>query len=183
MLEKRAAVFLDRDGTLMEEVHYCADPRLVRVYDGVTSSLRALQAAGFRTILVTNQSGIARGLIPLEAYHRVHSRLIELLGPDTLDAAYMSPDAADSASFRRKPNPGMLFEAAQDWNLALDRSWIIGDRALDLACGRNASLAGGILVRTGYGKTEESKASTLASHTADGLVDAVDWLLRQPRLF
>jgi D-glycero-D-manno-heptose 1,7-bisphosphate phosphatase len=73
----------------------------------------------------------------------------------------------------------MLLEAARDWNLALERSWIIGDKAIDLACGRNAALAGGILVRTGHGRAEESKAAPLATHLADGLVEAVEWLLRR----
>jgi D-glycero-D-manno-heptose 1,7-bisphosphate phosphatase len=177
--EPKAAVFLDRDGTLMEEVNYCADPAQVRVFEGVPDSLRALRAAGFRTILVTNQSGIAKGYISAAAYESVHARLLELLGPDTLDASYMSPDAADSPSLRRKPQPGMLLEAAQDWNLALKRSWIIGDKAIDLACGRNAALAGAILVRTGHGLAQEPQAAPLAVHVADGLVEAVAWLLRQ----
>lgn len=177
--KQNAAVFLDRDGTLMEEVHYCKDAAQVRLFEGVPDALRALRAAGFHTILVTNQSGIARGLITPAAYESVHARLLELLGPDTLDAAYMSPDAADSLSPRRKPAPGMLLEAAQDWNLALDRSWMIGDKAIDMACAGNAALAGAILVRTGHGRTEEAKAAPLATHLADGLVEAVDWLLRQ----
>ena len=137
--KQSAAVFLDRDGTLMEEVHYCADPAHVRVFEGVAESLRALRTAGFRTVLVTNQSGIARGLITPTAYESVHARLLELLGPGTLDATYMSPDAADSQSPRRKPNPGMLLEAARDWNLSLERSWIIGDKAIDLAVLKHAS--------------------------------------------
>jgi len=177
--EQTAAVFLDRDGTLMEEVNYCANPADVRVFEGVADALRLLRAAGFRTVLVTNQSGIAKGIITPSAYESVHARLLELLGPDTLDATYMSPDAADSQAPRRKPNPGMLLEAARDWNLALERSWIIGDKAIDLACGRNAALAGGILVRTGHGRAEESKAAPLATHLADGLVEAVEWLLRR----
>jgi D-glycero-D-manno-heptose 1,7-bisphosphate phosphatase len=178
---QQAAVFLDRDGTLMEEVCYCADPALVRIFEGVRDSLLALRGAGFRTVLVTNQSGIARGLISPGAYEGVHARLLELLGPDTLDAVYMSPDAADSNSFRRKPAPGMLLEAARDWGLALERSWIIGDKAIDLECGRNASLAGGILVRTGHGRSEEPKAAGLATHTTDDLPGAVEWLLRRSR--
>lgn len=180
-LIQQAAVFLDRDGTLMEEVCYCADPALVRVFEGVRNSLLALRAAGFRTVLVTNQSGIAKGLISPAAYESVHARLLELLGPKTLDAAYMSPDAADSNAFRRKPAPGMLLEAARDWNLALERSWIIGDKAIDLECGRNASLAGGILVRTGHGRSEEPKAAELAAHTTEDLPGAVEWLLRRVR--
>lgn len=174
---QQAAVFLDRDGTLMEEVYYCADPALVRVFEGVRAGLLALRTAGFRTVLVTNQSGIAKGLISPAAYESVHRRLLELLGPDTLDATYMSPDAADSKSFRRKPSPGMLLEAAKDFDLALERSWIVGDKVIDLECGKNAGLAGGILVRTGHGRSEEAKAINLAAYTANNFPEAVRWLL------
>jgi D-glycero-D-manno-heptose 1,7-bisphosphate phosphatase len=178
---QRPAVFLDRDGTLMEEVCYCADPALVRVFEGVRGALLALRGAGFQTILITNQSGIAKGIISQAAYESVHARLLELLGAETLDATYMCPDASDSGSFRRKPLPGMLLEAARDWNLSLERSWIIGDKAIDLSCGRNAALAGGILVRTGHGRSEEKKAAPLATHIAEDFPAAVDWLLQRLR--
>ena len=167
------AVFLDRDGTLMEEVDYCRDPEKVRIFPGVPDALRALRAAGFRTLLVTNQSGIGRGKILPSEYEAVHRRLLELLGPDTLDGWYMCPDTPDAASLRRKPAPGMLLEAAGEWGLDLESCWMIGDKAIDVACARAAGAAG-ILVKTGYGAREDVSG---AVYTAEDVPDAVRWIL------
>jgi len=99
----RRAVFFDRDGTLMEEVHYCGDPRQVRVYAGVSEGLRRLKEAGFRTFIVSNQSGIGRGLIGEADYRAVQAELIAQIGEDLIDASYYCPDAPGTASSRRKP--------------------------------------------------------------------------------
>ena len=167
------AVFIDRDGTLMEEVHYCSDPAQVRVFPGAADALGALQRAGFRTILVTNQSGIARGLISLEQYEKVHARLLELLGSELLDAAYMCADGPDGQSLRRKPAPGMLFEAAREWDLDLSRSWMVGDKSIDIECGNRAGVPG-ILVRTGHGN---GQGTVGAAHVAEDFSEAVRWIL------
>lgn len=168
------AVFLDRDGTLMEEVHYCRDASLVSVFEGVQEGLLTLKTAGFRTVLVTNQSGIARGIIAPHEYALVHERLLELLGEGCLDASYMCPDAPDVPSERRKPAPGMLLEAARDLNLDLTRSWMIGDKDIDVLCAVNAGVPG-ILVRTGHGA---SASGTNAVHCAENFAAAVRWLLQ-----
>jgi len=167
------AVFIDRDGTLMEEVHYCNDPSQVSLLPGVVGGLMALRLAGFRTILVTNQSGLARGLISPEQYERVHARLLELLGGALLDATYMCGDSPEAPSLRRKPAPGMLLEAAAEWNLDLSRSWMIGDKAIDIACGNQVGVSG-ILVLTGHGREQDA---TGASHIAENFAQAVCWLL------
>lgn len=171
----RRAVFLDRDGTLMEEVHYCRDPEKVRVFPGVANALRALRAAGFLTILVTNQSGIGRGTILPSEYEAVHRRLLETLGPDTLDGAYMCPDSPETFSSRRKPAPGMLLEAASEWGLDLKTCWMVGDKAIDIGCALRAGAAG-ILVKTGYGAREDARG---AAYTAEDVPDAVRWILSQ----
>ena len=106
------AVFFDRDGTLMEEVHYCGDPGKVRVYAGVSEGLRKLKAAGFRTFIVSNQSGIGRGLIGEAQYRAVQAELISQIGEGLIDGSYFCPDAPGTVSTRRKPAPGMLLEAA-----------------------------------------------------------------------
>lgn len=168
------AVFLDRDGTLMEEVNYCRDASLVAVFEGVREGLMALKAAGFRTVLVTNQSGIARGIIAPHEYALVHERLLELLGEGCLDASYMCPDAPGTPSERRKPAPGMLLEAARDLNLDLARSWMVGDKDIDVLCAVNAGVPG-ILVRTGHGA---SASGVDAVHCADDFAAAVRWLLK-----
>lgn len=167
------AIFIDRDGTLMEEVHYCNDPAKVCLLRRVPQGLRALRNAGFKTILITNQGGIGKGLISLSEYESVHARLLELLGPNTLDASYMCADASGAPSSRRKPAPGMIFEAAAAWELDLTRSWVIGDKDIDIECGRNAGLQA-VLVRTGHGRQASGSG---ASHVAADFSDAVDWIL------
>ena len=170
---KTPAVFLDRDGTLIEEVNYCRDPRLVSVFEGVGESLKAIKAAGFLTILVTNQSGIAKGVISPDEYASVHKRMLELLPENCLDDSFMCPDASESPSPRRKPAPGMLLEAAAAWNIDLERSWIIGDKDIDIACGGNAGVPG-ILVRTGHGRRALGEG---ARHVAASFREATAWLL------
>ena len=167
------AVFLDRDGTLMEDLGYMGDPGQVRLYDGVREGLAALQARGFRTVIVTNQSGIARGFFTVEQFHAVHARFLELLGPGLIDATYFCADHPDTATARRKPGPGMLLEAARDLDLDLARSWMIGDRAGDLEAGRRAG-AQAILVRTGEGATADA---TGAAFVAQDFASAAEHIL------
>lgn len=152
-LGEAAAVFLDRDGTLMEEVNYCGDPANVKVFDGAGDALRSLKACGFKLIIVTNQSGIGRGFFSEAQYHAVHQELLRQLGNDLIDAAYFCGDHPDAQSMRRKPAPGMIIEAQRDHRLNLERSYFVGDKAIDVACGQAAGVRT-ILVQTGYGKTE-----------------------------
>ena len=148
------AVFFDRDGTLMEEVHYCGDPGKVRVYAGVSEGLRKLKDAGFRIFIVSNQSGIGRGLIGEAQYRAVQAELISQLGEGLIDGSYFCPDAPGTASTRRKPEPGMLLEAAAEHGVDLAASYMIGDKAADVECGRRAG-ARTILVLTGYGAEQD----------------------------
>jgi D-glycero-D-manno-heptose 1,7-bisphosphate phosphatase len=168
------AVFLDRDGTLMEEVDYCRDPALVRLIPGVREGLAALKAAGFRCVIVTNQSGIGRGRITEPEYHAVHARLMELIGPGLIDATYYCPDVPNIPSECRKPAPGMILQAAKDHPLDLTRSWMIGDKESDIRCGRNAGTKT-VLVATGYGATQ---GDTGADFTVSAFPDAVSIILR-----
>lgn len=151
MSERRKAVFLDRDGTLMEEVHYCGDPAMVKVYAGVPEALRKFKDAGFVTCIVTNQSGIGRGLITEAQYHAVQRELLRQIGANLIDAQYYCPDQPEVPSLRRKPQPGMLCEAAADLGLDLARSVIIGDKYADIQCGCRAGTRT-VLVLTGYGR-------------------------------
>lgn len=151
------AVFFDRDGTLMEEVNYCGDPREVRLLPGATEALRALRSHGFKTFVITNQSGIGRGYFNEEAYHAVHAELERQLGADLIDATYFCPDFPSESSLRRKPSPAMVLEAQHDHHLDLPRSFFVGDRGLDIACGKAAGTRT-ILVETGYGLGEKSSA-------------------------
>jgi D-glycero-D-manno-heptose 1,7-bisphosphate phosphatase len=147
------AVFLDRDGTLMEEVGYCSDARDVRVYPGVSEALARLKQAGWKAFLITNQSGIGRGYFTEEQYQAVHAELLRQIGAGLIDAAYYAPEAPGTPSARRKPAPGMVLEAATAHGVDLARSFFIGDKAIDVECGRRAGTRT-ILVRTGYGAAE-----------------------------
>jgi histidinol-phosphate phosphatase family protein len=169
----RSAVFLDRDGTLMEEVEYCRDPALVRLLPGVQEGLAQLKAAGFVLVIITNQSGIGRGYFTPAEYNAVHTRLLSLLSPDLIDATYFCPDHPDRPTERRKPGIGMLLEAAKDLDLDLANSWMIGDRISDIESATRAG-AQGILVRTGYGR--EQQASKV-NYVAEDFSDAVRQIL------
>src|SRR5215467_9912720 len=118
----RPAVFLDRDGTLMEEVGYCSSPGDVAVYAGVRESLARLRDAGFALIVITNQSGIGLGYFTETTYRAVHDEFVRQLAPVHIDGTYFSPDAPDSGSPRRKPAPGMVYEAAEEHGVDLSRS-------------------------------------------------------------
>lgn len=166
------AVFFDRDGTLMEEVHYCNDPGNVRVFRGATEALRQLRQQGWKAILVTNQSGIARGKITMEQYELVHSEFLQQL-ENELDAAYFSADSPETPGRRRKPGPGMLEEAAAEWGLDLKACWMVGDKAVDVQAGRAAGCRT-ILVQTGYGAGQPACGADLV---VPDVVAAVDFVL------
>jgi len=166
------AVFLDRDGTLMEEVHYCGDPGKVKVYPGVSEALRKLKETGFLTIIVTNQSGIARGLITEAQYQAVQNELLRQIGAGLIDAAYFCPDAPETHSIRRKPEPGMVLEAAAAYDLDLAASYFIGDKSADIECGRRAGTRT-VLVLTGYGAEQRCSPD----FRAKDLTQAVQWIL------
>jgi HAD superfamily hydrolase (TIGR01662 family) len=168
------AVFFDRDGTLMEEVHYCGDPRQVRVYAGVPAGLRKLKEAGFRTFIITNQSGIGRGLISEAQYRAVEQELLSQIGEGLIDASYFCPDVPGTASSRRKPEPGMLLEAAAQWDLDLGTSYTVGDKAADVECGRRAGTRT-ILVLTGYGREQNCAPDFRVEDAAQ----AIETVLRQ----
>jgi histidinol-phosphate phosphatase family protein len=170
------AVFLDRDGTLMLEVEYCRDPAHVELLPGVRQGLARLRAAGFRLVIITNQSGIGRELITTAEYEAVHARLMELLGAGLIEATYYCPDHPDHPSERRKPAPGMLLEAARDLGLDLGASYLIGDRMSDLESARGAG-ARAVLVRTGYGDAEAAKLAPGAAFVAKDFAEAVEHIL------
>jgi len=173
----RRAVFLDRDGTLIRERDYLSDPDGVSLLPGVVEALRLLAEAGFALVVVTNQSGIARGLYSLSDYEAVADRLAEELRTEglTLDATYFCPHHPQFTGpcDCRKPATGMYRRAAADLGLDLSQSFFVGDREKDVTPA--ATLGGrGILVRTGYGREEEPMVP--------GGTLAVDSLLQAARI-
>jgi len=149
----KTAVFLDRDGTIIEERHYLSRPEEVRLLPGAGEALQRLQRAGYELFLVTNQSGVGRGYFTLDDVARVHQRLNELLAPYGVRFAevYVAPEAPDQPSRGRKPSPYFLLEARDRFGLDLRRCYFIGDKRADLECGWNAGVRASILVLTGYG--------------------------------
>jgi D-glycero-D-manno-heptose 1,7-bisphosphate phosphatase len=169
---ERRAVFLDRDGTLMEEVNYCNDPKRVRVFSGTVGALQRLRHAGWLTVVVTNQSGLARGKISPEQYAAVNAEFLRQL-PGGIDAVYFCADHPESPTPRRKPGSGMLEEAARNHGIDLSRSWMIGDKEIDVECGRRAGCRT-ILVRTGYGAELEN---TGADFVHEDIISASNMIL------
>ena len=170
-----AAVFLDRDGTLMREVNYCADPKQVEIFPGVPGALRRLQVAGYKLIVISNQAGIGRGYFTEAQYRLVEAEVARAVLPATFAGVYFCPDRPDLATERRKPGTGMVVEAQREHHIDLGRSYFIGDKAIDIECGRKAGVRT-ILVKTGYGATETNAAP---NWIAEDLSAAADIILAQ----
>jgi D-glycero-D-manno-heptose 1,7-bisphosphate phosphatase len=178
----KRAVFLDRDGTIIEERHYLHRPEDVVIIPGSVNALAQLAQNGFLLFLVTNQSGVGRGYFPLSDVEKVHEHLRrELGGRVPLQKIYIAPEAPDQPSRGRKPSPSFLYEARDEFGIALDQSYMIGDKLIDLECGWNAGVKKCILVRTGYGaELEQSSPRKLRSAlVVDNLVDAARWIIAQ----
>jgi histidinol-phosphate phosphatase family protein len=168
------AVFIDRDGTIMEDCVYCSDPRKVKIFVGVPEALRRLKSKGFKLIIITNQSGIGRGLITLKQYRAVESDVLRQLGVGLIDATYFCPDVPGQHSTRRKPAPGMVVEATREHQVDLSRSFLIGDNEIDVECAHNAGVRA-IRVRTGL---QRDTTASMADWRADHLPAAVEIILR-----
>ncbi len=180
----KPAVFLDRDGTLNEEVDYLSDPEQLVLIPGAAAAVARLNARHIPVVVVTNQSGIGRGKYSWQDFDAVMRRMEALLAQEGahLDAIYASPHHAKGQGEyavvdhpERKPNPGMLQRAAEEHGLDLARSWMVGDKDIDLEAGRRAGCQVA-LVRTGYG-TEVDGA--LADLVAENLPEALAGILER----
>jgi D-glycero-D-manno-heptose 1,7-bisphosphate phosphatase len=153
---RRPAVFLDRDGTLIEEVAYPRDPDSVRLLEGVVEALAAFRRAGFALVVVSNQSGIGRGLVTREEANAVHERFVDELrvrGIELDDVRYC-PHAPEDACACRKPSAELLIASARYLGIDLAASFMIGDKAADVAAGRAAGCRTLLLGRAdGHGAT------------------------------
>ena len=168
------AVFIDRDGTIMHDADYCSDPRQVQIFDGATAALRRLKDAGYKIIVITNQSGIGRGFFSEKQYRAVESEVLRQLGDNLIDATYFCPDAPVKPSKCRKPAPGMVLEAARDHDVDLSRSFLIGDKEIDAECAHNAGVRA-IRVRTGFDKMTDGSC---ADWVAEDLPAAAEIILK-----
>ena len=187
------AVFLDRDGTLNVEKGYISDVDAIELYPGAAAAVRRLNDAGIPAILVTNQTGAARGYYTIEHVHALNRRVSELLMQEAgarLDAVYFCPHYKDGIipEFTkncdcRKPAPGMILQAAQDFpDIDLATSFVVGDKATDITFARNAGCRG-ILVRTGYGEQvlagEYQNLEVQPEKVCADIIEAVAYILAQ----
>ncbi len=179
------AIFLDRDGTLNEDPGYLGDPAKVKLYPDVGESLAHLKnAMGFKLIVVSNQSGVARGLITKDDIELVNSQINKLLSDynvfiDTFYYCTYHPDFNSEEECKcRKPSPEMVLKAARDFNIDLSKSYIIGDSDVDVECGKNMNLKT-ILVITGQGRESLSilqKRNNLPTFVANNFLDACNFI-------
>ncbi len=137
-----AALFLDRDGTLILDKDYLADPAGVELIPGAADALRRARALGYRLFLFTNQSGIGRGYHTIEDTHRCNARMEELLGlpAPVFDGVCIAPEAPDQPSRYRKPSPNFILETIERHGLDPAQCWMVGDRESDIDAGRNAGV-------------------------------------------
>ncbi len=185
------AVFLDRDGTLIEDVGYLNRLEQIRLFPWSIDAVRLLNRAGFRAIVVTNQAGVARGYFPETFVHDAHRELGARFadGGAMIERFYYCPHHPDGSveAYRaecgcRKPKAGMIRQAQRDLGIDPTRSFVVGDRWIDVAMGRETG-ARAVLVRTGFGGAEEPHPleGVTADFVADTLMDATAWILQQER--
>ena len=177
------AVFLDRDGTIIEEKNYLCRAEDVVVFPGAAAALARLQRADFRLFIVSNQAGVGRGYFTLAEVEEVNQYMVCELDRERVrfEKIYIAPEAPDAPSRGRKPSPQFLLEARDEFGLDLAQSYMIGDKLIDLECGWNAGVKQCLLVRTGYGAAlEQASADKLAAAVVvDDLPAAAQWILTQ----
>ncbi|MFB6346100.1 MAG: D-glycero-alpha-D-manno-heptose-1,7-bisphosphate 7-phosphatase [bacterium] len=184
------AILLDRDGTMIKDKNYLDTPEGVEWYEGVFQALKTLEEEGFRLVMITNQSGVARGYMTEDDVEAIHSRIEEDLEEHgiTLDGVYYCPylegakiDAYDRDSDLRKPSPGMILQAADDLDLDLESSFVIGDKLSDVEAGERAGCTS-VLVRTGKENDSESineGEGVTPDMTVDTVAEAVERIVKR----
>jgi len=166
---------------LIEERVYLSRPEDVALFPNAASSLRSLQNAGFKLIIVSNQSGVGRGYFTMKDVARVNARMAGLFSEEGVhfEKIYIAPEAPDQPSRGRKPSPQFLLDARDEFGLDLSASYMIGDKWIDLECGSNAGVRKSILVRTGYGLKAalENSDRLKTAIVTDDLAAAAKWIL------
>ena len=170
-------VFIDRDGTLIEEKNYLSDPDGVVMIPGSAQAICKLQAAGAKVVVISNQAGVGRGYFGVEVVHAIHQRIQEMLQKEgcQIDAFYFCPHHPDDGCDCRKPRLGLFRRAAADFNMPLSGA-MIGDNHSDIEAGVTAGLTT-ILVRTGYGEKIAASDQPAPHHVAANLSAAAAWYI------
>ena len=173
---QRKAAFLDRDGTLIEEVNFLSRVEDLRVFPFTLEAVRRLKDAGYLIVVVTNQSGIGRGIYDEAAMNAIHDAMQEQLD-GMIDAFYFCPHLPCDGCLCRKPKLGMIESAVKDLSIDLSESWMIGDKKIDVETGKNAG-SRTAMVMTGYGRSHVEQLSSTPDVLAENLLDAVREALR-----
>ncbi|MDH3974499.1 MAG: HAD family hydrolase [Deltaproteobacteria bacterium] len=187
-MDKEIAVFIDRDGTISEEIGYVNHPERFRLLPKSGEAIKMINALGLKAVVVTNQAGVARGYFPEWMIEKVHDKMEELLEKEgaKLDAIYYCPHhpKAGEPPYRadcecRKPRTGMIDSAAEDLHIDVKKSYMIGDKITDVEFAHRVG-AKGIFVKTGYGRGElelyGDTWTTTPDFIAEDLLDAVIWI-------
>ena len=181
--KKSIAVFIDRDGTIIKERNYLKKIKDIELLPGVVEALKILNDTGYKTIVVTNQSGIGRGYVTEKKVIEINAYLVKLLKKKgvKIDALYYCPHAPDAGCSCRKPKLGMIKQAKAKFNIDLKKSYTIGDHTNDFLLGQNMG-GTGIFILTGHGKEElikikNSKGKLKPDAVEQNLLKAVYWLL------
>lgn len=185
------AIFLDRDGTINEDVHFLTKIKDIKIFEGVKEALLNFRNAGFLNIIVSNQSGVARGYLTMSELNEITDEILKILETDgkaLINDVFYAPYLADGKieEFKidhddRKPKPGMIVKAIKKHNIDRSQSWMIGDSLRDIQCAENAGVKK-ILVKTGKGKAELIKcteANLIPEYVAEDLFDASEFILKQ----
>lgn len=169
------AVFIDRDGTLIEEVNFLSRVEDLSLFPFTQKAIRLLKDRGFLIIVVTNQSGIGRNIYDEAAMHNIHLQLQKELD-DSIDAFYFCPHLPSDGCLCRKPGLGMIEAACRDFQIDLPCSWMIGDKKIDIETGFNAQIKTA-MVRTGYGSSQADDLEKLPDIIAVDLLNVVEMML------
>ncbi|MFC1637461.1 D-glycero-beta-D-manno-heptose 1,7-bisphosphate 7-phosphatase [Candidatus Margulisiibacteriota bacterium] len=181
------AVFLDRDGTIVEDVGYMNSPKQLEFIPGSIKAIKKLNEAGYKVVVITNQAGVARGLITEDMLQTIDKTLHKwiLSGGAHLDGIYYCPHHPDHGVYPykqvcecRKPHPGLIKRAHRDLDIDPAQSFMIGDKATDVEAGKRAGTKT-VFVRSGRGQAEEKKINGKPDHITENLAEAVDWLLKK----
>jgi D-glycero-D-manno-heptose 1,7-bisphosphate phosphatase len=172
------AVFLDRDGTVMEDANYVGHVDRVVLIPNAAAALKRLRDAGFLLFIVTNQSGVGRGYFPREAVEEIHAHLDAQFGKSGVkfDRYFVCPHHPEDNCQCRKPKPKFFHDAAREFGVDLSQSFMIGDRPSDIQAGKNAGCKT-ILVLTGVGKETRAARDVQPDFVADDIASAADWIL------
>lgn len=178
MKKLRPVVFLDRDGTLIDERGYLSDPAKIYFYPSVFAALRRLQKAGFRLVILTNQSGVARGYFTLKRLQQINQRFTKLLAAKgvRIDGIYFCPHFPTAGCSCRKPQIGLALRAAKELSLDLKRAYMVGDQLGDMNMARQLNIPG-VMVLTGAGRSLRVQAGTLPTKITSNIATAVKWVL------